>query len=226
MANMDYRDPEWVAQQLGIEKNTVYKFLQDGTIPALQLGRKWLISESRLSEWLEEQTRRQTDARREAAASAESTARRMTNYSLHAREAIRLAHAEARRYCHDSLGQGHLLLALAETSDCVAARAMAGLGITPEKLRQEIESRQPPGDSEPKRRLARSPDAKRAMRIARQMVADAGGDVVRTEHLLAGVLKAGDGIGCELLRGMGFSGEADPEEILRLAEAGNRTPQQ
>ena len=29
-AKLDYRDPEWVADQLGIDKNTVYKYLQDG----------------------------------------------------------------------------------------------------------------------------------------------------------------------------------------------------
>ena len=42
-AGLGYRDPEWVAEQLGIDRNTVYKYLQDGTIPAVQLGRRWLI---------------------------------------------------------------------------------------------------------------------------------------------------------------------------------------
>ena len=46
-AKLDYRDPEWVADQLGIDKNTVYKYLQDGVLPGLQLGRKWLVSERR-----------------------------------------------------------------------------------------------------------------------------------------------------------------------------------
>ena len=49
---MDYRDPDWVAAKLGLDRNTVYRFLHDGTIPAIQLGRKWLVSESRLEEWL------------------------------------------------------------------------------------------------------------------------------------------------------------------------------
>ncbi len=64
-AKLDYRDPEWVADQLGIDKNTVYKYLQDGVLPGLQLGRKWLVSERRLSVFLERVEREQTDRRRE-----------------------------------------------------------------------------------------------------------------------------------------------------------------
>jgi excisionase family DNA binding protein len=62
---LDYRDPEWVSEQLGIEKNTVYKYLQDGTLPGLQLGRKWLVSERRLAEFLERVEREQTERRRQ-----------------------------------------------------------------------------------------------------------------------------------------------------------------
>jgi excisionase family DNA binding protein len=64
---LDYRDPEWVAEQLGIDKNTVYKYLQDGSLPGLQLGRKWLVSERRLADFLESVEREQTARRRDAA---------------------------------------------------------------------------------------------------------------------------------------------------------------
>jgi excisionase family DNA binding protein len=63
-SKLDYHDPEWVAEQLGIDKNTVYKYLQDGTLPGLQLGRKWLVSERRLAEFLERAEREQTERRR------------------------------------------------------------------------------------------------------------------------------------------------------------------
>ena len=64
---LDYRDPEWVAEQLGIDKNTVYKYLQEGSLPGLQLGRKWLVSERRLAEFLERVERAQTERRRQSA---------------------------------------------------------------------------------------------------------------------------------------------------------------
>jgi excisionase family DNA binding protein len=63
---LDYRSPEWVAEQLGIDKNTVYRYLQDGTLPGLQLGRKWLVSERRLADFLERAERQQTERRRRA----------------------------------------------------------------------------------------------------------------------------------------------------------------
>ena len=69
---LDYRSPEWVAEQLGIDKNTVYRYLQDGTLPGLQLGRKWLVSERRLADFLERAERQQTERRRR---SASATAR-------------------------------------------------------------------------------------------------------------------------------------------------------
>lgn len=65
---LDYRSPEWVAEQLGVDKNTVYRYLQDGTLPGLQLGRKWLVSERRLADFLERAERQQTDRRRQAVA--------------------------------------------------------------------------------------------------------------------------------------------------------------
>jgi excisionase family DNA binding protein len=65
-AKLDYRDPDWVADQLGIDKNTVYKYLQEGSLPGLQLGRKWLVSERRLAEFLERVEREQTQRRQAA----------------------------------------------------------------------------------------------------------------------------------------------------------------
>jgi excisionase family DNA binding protein len=69
-SRLDYRDPEWVAEQLGIDKNTVYKYLQEGSLPGLQIGRKWLVSERRLAIFLERVEREQTDRRRQAAGGA------------------------------------------------------------------------------------------------------------------------------------------------------------
>jgi len=56
----------WVADQLGIDKNTVYKYLQEGALPGLQLGRKWLVSERRLAEFLERVEREIADLQKVA----------------------------------------------------------------------------------------------------------------------------------------------------------------
>ncbi len=40
------------AQLLGLSVNSTYAHLADGTIPARRLGRRWIISRTRLDSWL------------------------------------------------------------------------------------------------------------------------------------------------------------------------------
>jgi excisionase family DNA binding protein len=200
---MDYRDPDWVAERLGIERNTVYRFLQEGTIPAVQLGRKWLVSERRLEEWLAAETERQTRARREATRSAESVVRRMDHYTADARAALKRAHGEARTYAHEQLDPLHLLLGLSEDGKSAAGRALKVLAIRPQVIRAAIESKLSPGEQPAPRRLARNAQAKRAMRLAARLALREGANnplsPVGTDHLLSGVFLARNGLGHELL---------------------------
>ena len=202
---MDYQDPDWVADRLGIDRNTVYRFLQDGTLPALQLGRKWLVSERRLEEWLASETDKQTRARREAARPAADASRRLDNFTAGARGVLKRAHAEARRYAHEQLTGAHVLLALTEDPSSDAAGVLRSLGVTPQRVRDAIESSLTPGDAPAARRLPRAPDAKRAMRLASRLAQREAGEggsplsPVGTDHLLQGIFLSRRGIGHDLM---------------------------
>jgi excisionase family DNA binding protein len=215
MPVMDYRDPDWVAEKLGIDKNTVYKYLQDGTIPALHLGRKWLISEERLADWLASEAESQTRARREAATSAQNLALRMTNYSADAQEVVREAHEEARRYAHDYIGQEHLLLAMSADPDSAAAKILARLGVTADRVRTCFESKVLAGNAAPTARLRRTPRARRAMRLAASLAEEMGSERVGAGHLLLGILESGSGTGFEMLAELGVTLDAAREEVAR-----------
>src|SRR5882672_9489072 len=200
---LDYRDPQWVGKRLGLDKNTVYKFLQDGVIPAVHLGRKWLISEARLAEWLQKEAENQTRARREAAQSADRTVQSIDNFTAAARMALKQAHSEARRYGHAYLGQEHLLLGLMADPNSVAARAMRVLASDRARVRKLIDERTAPAGVPIPRRLGRNAEAKRAMRLAMRLARrrGSGGDVaVGTDHLLMGILLARRGLGHEILK--------------------------
>ncbi len=201
---LDYRDPEWVGKRLGLDKNTVYKFLQDGVIPAVHLGRKWLISEARLAEWLEKEAENQTQARRDAAQTAERTVQSIDNFTAAARMALKHAHSEARRYGQPFLGQEHLLLGLMADANCAAARALRTLAIDRGRLREAIEEQAAPAEGPVPRRLGRNSEAKRAMRLAARLARrkSAPGDelAVGTDHLLMGILLARRGLGHEILK--------------------------
>jgi excisionase family DNA binding protein len=204
---IDYRDPEWVSEKLGIDKNNVYKYLQEGVIPAVQLGRKWLISEKQLEEWLERQTAEQTRVRREAALSVDRTLAGMDNYSSHALRVIRAAHQEARACCHSAIGVMHLLVAMACESECSAAKAMARLGLTPEKLRGELEATQPHGQVAPPKRLARDAHAKQAMHLAATSARSMSKPLIGTEDLLMGVVQVEGQDGLGILPRLGLKAE-------------------
>jgi excisionase family DNA binding protein len=201
---MDYRDPDWVAAKLGLDRNTVYRFLHEGTIPAIQLGRKWLVSESRLEEWLAAEMEKQTRRRREAMRSSDlSPARKRDQFTASARQVLRRAHSEARRHKHPRLDQAHLLLGLAEEQSSATARSLRSLGITPDVIRLAIHAHLLPGEAIPARRLARAPEAKRAMRLAAKLAARESGGTplspIGTDHLLTGIFLTRRGLGHQIL---------------------------
>jgi excisionase family DNA binding protein len=63
---LGFRDVDWVADQLGLDKNTVYRYLNDGRLPGLQIGKKWLIDEETMRAWLLREQQRQTERRQAA----------------------------------------------------------------------------------------------------------------------------------------------------------------
>jgi excisionase family DNA binding protein len=189
MSNLDYRDPEWVAEKLGLERNTVYKYLQEGIIPAVRFGRKWLISERRLCEWLEEETKKQTKQRRENSDSTERLAKRMDNYSAESKKTIKTAHTEARRYGHDKLGEEHLLLAMAEDNESDEGKMIKRSMSKNKNFRACFEKCHPATDAETPRRLARSDSAKKAIKKATEEAANAGRAQITPHDILLGILQ-------------------------------------
>lgn len=70
--DLGFREVEWVSEQLGLDKNTVYRYLNDGRLPGLQLGKKWLVEEQGLRHFLRQEQKIQTE-RRQAAGWAEGS---------------------------------------------------------------------------------------------------------------------------------------------------------
>jgi excisionase family DNA binding protein len=61
---LELRDADWAAQSLGIERNTVYKFLNDGTLPGFKLGKKWFVDATDVATFVRQERVRQTNVRR------------------------------------------------------------------------------------------------------------------------------------------------------------------
>ena len=43
---------EAIAEYLGVKKDTVYKWLQNGGIPSHKIGRLWKFKQSEIDEWI------------------------------------------------------------------------------------------------------------------------------------------------------------------------------
>ncbi len=222
MANetLDYRDPEWVAQQLGIDKNAVYKYLNDGALPGLQIGRKWLISESSLVRFLKAQEREQTDARSRAATSSAWSADgedRFDKFTEKARRMMVLARQAAIAMKHNYIGQEHFLLGMAQIPDCLAMEALLVLGVSPEALKESVKQIIGPGQEPlPLGLLGLTPRAKRTIELAVEQARGLNHSYIGTEHLLLGLVAEGSGVGWGILTSMDVTMEKARSEITKL----------
>jgi len=204
-ASLDYREPEWVAEKLGLDKNTVYKYLQEGWLPGVQLGRKWLISERLLAEHLERETRMQTESRRQALPQTPRLKR-----------AIQLAGEYAASRGLDFLGTEHLLIGmLKEGEDNVGVRVLLNLGVDIRKPQQVFEAQVPARHGKVKD-TPLTDHARNALRIAQEQAVGMGHEYVGCETLLLGILLETSGLGHQILQSMGVTYEKARAQVLEL----------
>ena len=60
-------------------------------------------------------------------------------FTERARKVIILAKEEAKRFNHDYIGTEHILLGLVREGEGVAAAVLASFGLSPDKIRLEVE---------------------------------------------------------------------------------------
>ncbi|HVJ47568.1 ATP-dependent Clp protease ATP-binding subunit [Desulfitobacterium sp.] len=144
-----------------------------------------------------------------------------------------LAKEEAKRMGHNVVGTEHLLLGLVAEGEGIAAKALNGIGIEPDKVREQIESLvgvgQPYGGE-----VGFTPRVKRVLELANEEARRQGVNYVGTEHLLLGLLMEGEGVAARVLLNMGVSPEKIWKQVIHLLggepedapmpAAGNSTP--
>jgi excisionase family DNA binding protein len=207
-AAMDYREPEWVAKKLGLDKNTVYKYLQEGWLPGVQLGRKWLISERLLAEHLEHQTRAQTESRR-----------RSLPQTPRLKRAIELAGEYAASRGLDYLGTEHLLIGmLKEGPDNVGTQVLMNLGVDLRKPQELFEAQVPVGKGNVKDTPTLTDRSRNVLRIAQEQAIGFGHEYIGCEQLLLGILLESSGLGHHILKSLGVTYEKTRAEVLQLVK--------
>jgi len=140
-----------------------------------------------------------------------------SRFTERARKVILLAKEEAKRFNHDYIGTEHILLGLVREGEGVAAAVLASFGLSPEKIRLEVEKLVQPGPTTViSGDLPFTPKAKKVIELAMEEARSLGHNYIGTEHLLLGLIREGEGVASQVLMNMGLELEKVREEVMNL----------
>jgi ATP-dependent Clp protease ATP-binding subunit ClpC len=138
-------------------------------------------------------------------------------FTERARKVILLAKEEAKRFNHDYIGTEHILLGLVREGEGVAAAVLASFGLSPDKIRLEVEKLVQPGPSTViSGDLPFTPKAKKVIELAMDEARALGHNYIGTEHLLLGLIKEGEGVASQVLMNLGLELDKVREEVMNL----------
>jgi ATP-dependent Clp protease ATP-binding subunit ClpA len=141
---------------------------------------------------------------------------RFEKFTERARRVLVLAQEEARALKHDFLGQEHILLGLVREGEGLAARVLAQSGAEPEAVRSAVLAVVGQGVATVEGELPLTPRAKKGIELAVKEARSLNHDYIGTEHLLLGLLREGEGVGAEVLAGLGITYNEARAEIVRM----------
>jgi ATP-dependent Clp protease ATP-binding subunit ClpC len=136
-----------------------------------------------------------------------------------ARMVVVQAQEEARRLNHDHTGPEHILLGLIhEEVGGAGAKALESLGINLQVVRHRVEEIIGRGEEAPSGRIPFTSEAREVLPLALQESRDLGHNYIGSEHILLGLIRAGDSVAAQVLSGLGADLDRTREQVIRLLE--------
>ncbi len=126
-------------------------------------------------------------------------------FTKRARRVLTLAQEEAQRLNHNYIGTEHLLLGLVREENGVAVRVLKELKIDLKQIRERVERTVGRGQRAMYGKLSLTPRTKRVIELAVDEARRLGHHYIGTEHLLLGLIREGEGVAVDVLRGLGVS---------------------
>ncbi len=124
-------------------------------------------------------------------------------FTKRARRVLTLAQEEAQRLNHNYIGTEHLLLGLVREENGVAVRVLRDLGVDPKQVRERVERTVGRGQRTMYGKLSLTPRTKRVIELAVDEARRLGHHYIGTEHLLLGLVRAGEGVAVDVLKSLG-----------------------
>ena len=122
-------------------------------------------------------------------------------FSALARHVVVLSQEEARRLNHNYIGTEHILLGLLAEPEGIAHRVLDGFDITLDGVRQEVIAKVGEGKQKPQARIPFTPRAKKTLELSLREALRLNHNYIGTEHILLGVIREGEGVAAQILRG-------------------------
>jgi len=186
-----------IAQMLGVTRQRVDRIASthsDFPAPEAELSAGRIWSREAVESWMARHPERKPGR--------EGGFIMFERFTDRARRSIILAQQEARSLGHSYLGCEHLVLGLLREGTGVAGRSLAAHGVTPERAVETLMAIIGPGaaaaDGLP-RPQPFTPRAKYALELTNEIALELGHNYVGTEHVLLGILREGDNVGCRVL---------------------------
>ena len=146
-------------------------------------------------------------------------------FTERARKVILLAKEEAKRFNHDYIGTEHILLGLIREGEGVAAAVLQKLGLSPEKIRLEVEKLVQSGPSTMvSGDIPFTPKAKKVIELAMEEARSLGHNYIGTEHLLLGLIREGEGVASQVLMNLGLDLNRVRSEVITLLGSSSPAP--
>lgn len=140
-----------------------------------------------------------------------------------AQRVIVLAQEQARRLGHNVVGTEHILLGLIAEGEGVGAKALTAMGVSLEKVQQEIEKVIGRSDAPIKGTIGFTPRTKRVFELAIDEARQLGHTYIGTEHILLGLIREGEGVAAQVLRNLNIDLEGMRKQVIELL--GGHAPQ-
>lgn len=136
-------------------------------------------------------------------------------FTERAQRVLSLAQEEAVRLGHNSIGTEHILLGLIREGEGIAAKALMNLGLSLEKIQEEVETLIGRGQEKPLN-TPYTPRAKKVIELSFDEARKLGHTYVGTEHILLGLIREGEGVAARVLNNLGVSLNKARQQVLQL----------
>ena len=130
---------------------------------------------------------------------------KLDRFTKRARRVLILAQEEALRLNHTYIGPEHLLLGLVREENGVAVNVLRELGVEPSEVIRAVERTVGRGERPLHGKPSLAPRSKRVIELAVDEARLMGHHYIGTEHLLLGLVREGEGIAVNVLRGLGVN---------------------